>query len=76
MSSLKERFSNVVESFFLVSILAWSIFAGAAAVSSPTVTHELRGSVEKYLLKRAVEDLLPRVIVERARFLERAQTEG
>jgi asparagine synthase (glutamine-hydrolysing) len=26
---------------------------------------KLRGSVEKYLLKRAVEDLLPRVIVER-----------
>jgi len=46
MSSLKERFSNVVESFFLVSVLAWSVFAGAAAVSSPTVTHEPRGTVE------------------------------
>ena len=44
MSSLKERFSNVVESFFLVSVLAWSIFAGAAAVSSPT--HEPRATVE------------------------------
>ena len=46
MSSLKERFSNAVESFFLLSVLAWSIFAGAAAVSSPTVTHEPRGTVE------------------------------
>ena len=46
MSSLKERFTDAVESFFLVSVLAWSIFAGAAAVSSPTVTHEPRGSVE------------------------------
>ena len=46
MSSLQERFSNAVESFFLVSVLAWSIFAGAAAVSSPTVTHEPRGTVE------------------------------
>ena len=45
MSSLKERFSNAVESFFLVSVLAWSIFAGAAAVSSPTATHEPRGTV-------------------------------
>jgi hypothetical protein len=45
MSSLKERFSNAVESFFLVSVLAWSIFAGVAAVSSPTVTHEPRGTV-------------------------------
>ena len=46
MSSLTERLSNAVESFFLVSILAWSIFAGAAAVSSPTVTHEPRATVE------------------------------
>jgi hypothetical protein len=46
MSSLKEHFSDAVESFFLVSILAWSIFAGAAAVSSPTVTHEPRATVE------------------------------
>ena len=46
MSSLNERFSNALESFFLVSVLAWSIFAGAAAMSSPTVTHEPRGSVE------------------------------
>ena len=46
MSSLQERLSNAVESFFLVSILAWSIFAGAAAVSSPTVTHEPRATVE------------------------------
>lgn len=45
MSSLNERLSNAVESFFLVSILAWSIFAGAAAVSSPTVTHEQRATV-------------------------------
>ncbi len=36
MSSLKEQFSNIVESVFLASILAWSVFAGAAAVSSPT----------------------------------------
>ena len=50
MSSLKERFSNVVESVFLVSILAWSVFAGAAAVSSPTVTHEPRGTVEIHAL--------------------------
>jgi hypothetical protein len=46
MSSLKERFMDAVESFFLVSVLAWSIFAGAAAVSSPTVTHEPRATVE------------------------------
>jgi hypothetical protein len=46
MTSLTERFSNVVESLFLASILAWSVFAGAAAVSSSTVTHEPRGSVE------------------------------
>jgi len=46
MSSLQERLSNAVESFFLVSVLAWSIFAGAAAVSSPTVTHEPRATVE------------------------------
>jgi hypothetical protein len=46
MSSLNERLSNAVESFFLVSVLAWSIFAGAAAVSSPTVTHESRATVE------------------------------
>ena len=46
MSSLKEQFSNVVENVFLASILAWSVFAGAAAVSSPDVTHEPRGSVE------------------------------
>jgi hypothetical protein len=46
MSSLKERFSNVVESFFMVAVLAWSVFAGAAAVSSPQVTHEQRATVE------------------------------
>ena len=46
MTSLKERFSNAVESFFLVSVLAWSIFAGAAAFSSPSVTHEQRATVE------------------------------
>jgi hypothetical protein len=46
MNSLKERFSNAVESLFLVSILAWSVFAGAAAVSNPSATHEPRGSVE------------------------------
>ena len=46
MSSLQERFSNVVEGFFMVAVLAWSIFAGAAAVSSPTVTHEPRATVE------------------------------
>ncbi|HKQ11981.1 MAG TPA: hypothetical protein VJT80_01020 [Steroidobacteraceae bacterium] len=46
MSSLKERFSNAVESFFLVSVLAWSLFAGAAAFSNPTATHEPRGTVE------------------------------
>jgi hypothetical protein len=50
MSSLKERFSNALESLFLVSVLAWSIFAGAAAVSSPSVTQEPRGSVEIYAL--------------------------
>jgi hypothetical protein len=46
MSSLKEQFSNVVESIFLASILAWSVLAGAAAVSSPDVTREPRGAVE------------------------------
>jgi hypothetical protein len=46
MTSLKERFSNLVESLFLVSVLAWSVFAGAAAVSNPMATHEPRGSVE------------------------------
>jgi hypothetical protein len=46
MSSLKEQFSNVVESVFLASILTWSVLAGAAAVSSPTATHEPRGTVE------------------------------
>jgi hypothetical protein len=46
MSSFKERFSNAVESFFLVSVLAWSVFAGAAALSNPTVTHEPRATVE------------------------------
>ena len=46
MSSLTERFSNAVESLFLVSILAWSVFAGAAALSNPSVLHEPRGSVE------------------------------
>lgn len=46
MTSLQERFSNVVESLFLVSVLAWSVFVGAAAVSSTTVTHEPRGTVE------------------------------
>ena len=46
MSTLKERFANVVESLFLASILAWSVFAGAAAISDPTVTHEPRGYVE------------------------------
>ena len=46
MTTLTERFSNAVESLFLVSILAWSVFAGAAAVTNPSVTHEQRGSVE------------------------------
>ena len=46
MSSLKERFANAVESFFLVSVLAWSVFAGAAAFSNPTTTHEPRATVE------------------------------
>ena len=46
MTFLNERLSNAVESLFLVSILAWSVFAGAAAVSSPTVTHEARATVE------------------------------
>ena len=53
MSSLKEQFSNIVESVFLASILAWSVFAGAAAVSNPTVTHEPRGTVEIH----AINDL-------------------
>ncbi|HKU12834.1 MAG TPA: hypothetical protein VJQ52_00485 [Steroidobacteraceae bacterium] len=46
MTTLKEYFSNAVESLFLVSILGWSVFAGAAAISSPTATHEPRGTVE------------------------------
>lgn len=46
MTTLKEHFSNAVESLFLASILGWSVFAGAAAVSDLTVTHEPRGSVE------------------------------
>jgi len=46
MNTLKEHFSNAVESLFLVSILAWSVFAGAAVVSNPSVTHEPRGTVE------------------------------
>jgi len=46
MSSLKQQLSNIVESVFLASILAWSVFAGAAAVSDSSVTHEQRGSVE------------------------------
>lgn len=50
MTALKERFSNVVESLFLVSVLAWSVFAGAAAVSNSTVTHEPRGVVEIHAL--------------------------
>jgi hypothetical protein len=50
MTSLQERLSNAVESLFLVSILAWSVFAGAAAVSNATVTHEARGSVEIHAL--------------------------
>jgi hypothetical protein len=50
MTSLKEQFSSAVESLFLVSILAWSVFAGAAAVSSPSVTDEPRGSVEIHAL--------------------------
>jgi hypothetical protein len=53
MNTLKERFSNAVESLFLFSILAWSIFAGAAAMSSPSVTHEPRGTVEI----RAINDV-------------------
>ncbi len=50
MTTLKERFSNAMESLFLVSILAWSVFAGAAAVSNQSVTHEPRGSVEIHAL--------------------------
>jgi hypothetical protein len=46
MSSLKEQFSNIVENVFLASILAWSVLAGAAAVSSPDATREPRGTVE------------------------------
>jgi hypothetical protein len=53
MTSLKERLSNAVESLFLVSILAWSVFAGAAAVSNPTVTHEPRGTVEIHAVNDA-----------------------
>ena len=50
MNTLKERFSNAVEGLFLASILAWSVFAGAAAVSDTSVTHEPRGSVEIHAL--------------------------
>ena len=50
MTTLKEYCSNAVESVFLAAILAWSIFAGAAAVSGPTATHEPRGTVEIYAL--------------------------
>ena len=50
MTTLTERFSNAVESLFLVSILAWSVLAGAAAISDQTVTHEPRGSVEIHAL--------------------------
>jgi hypothetical protein len=50
MNTLTERFSNAVESLFLVSILAWSVFAGAAAVSDTAVTHEPRGSVEVHAI--------------------------
>jgi hypothetical protein len=50
MTTLQERFSNAIESFFLVSILAWSVLAGAAAVSDTTTTHERRGSVEIHAL--------------------------
>jgi hypothetical protein len=46
MTTLKERFSNAVESLFLASVLAWSVLAGAAAVSDASVTREPRGSVE------------------------------
>jgi hypothetical protein len=46
MNTFKDRLSNAVESLFLVSILAWSVFAGAAAVSSPSALHEPRGTVE------------------------------
>ncbi len=53
MSTLKERFSNAIESLFLASILAWSVFAGAAAVSDPTVTREPRGSVEIHAINDA-----------------------
>ena len=53
MSSLQERFSNAVESLFLVSILAWSVFAGAAALSNPSVLHEPRGSVEIHAINDA-----------------------
>lgn len=50
MTSLKERFSNAVESLFLVSILGWAVFAGAAVVSNPSATHEPRGTVEIHAL--------------------------
>ena len=53
MTSFKDRFSNALESLFLVSILAWSVFAGAAAMSNPPDTHEPRGSVEI----RALDDV-------------------
>ncbi|HKS58387.1 MAG TPA: hypothetical protein VJS12_24025 [Steroidobacteraceae bacterium] len=53
MTSLKERFSNAVESLFLGSILVWSVLAGAAAVSNPLATHEPRGTVEIHALADA-----------------------
>ena len=46
MSTLKERFADAVEGLFLASILAWSVFAGAAAGSDPSAPHAPRGSVE------------------------------
>lgn len=45
MTSLKERFSTVLESVFLASVLAWSVLVGAAAVSNPA-TQAPRASVE------------------------------
>lgn len=54
MNTFKDRFSNAVESLFLVSILAWSVFAGAAAFSSPSALHEPRGSVEIHALSNDV----------------------
>jgi hypothetical protein len=53
MSTLKERFADAIEGLFLASILAWSVFAGAAAVSDTSATHEPRGSVEI----RAINDV-------------------